>query len=173
MISLFKALDDAIARRLKPNSPAVSNFFLRMTHLGGAYMITASAFCCAILLTAAHYYVFAMGMCFTLLATILTSEALKRVFKRERPADPLLVQGGHAMPSGHSACSLVFYGYLIYLLHQIAPADPVSWVASIVFAILILTIGTSRIYLRVHHTSDVLLGYAIGAFFLTLGILFS
>lgn len=88
---------------------------------------------------------------------------LKLLFQRDRPADPLI--GGHtnfAFPSGHASSAFIFYGLLIYLIFKasIAPLYKYSLIA--VLLLLTLFIGFSRIYLRVHHATDVVAGFCIG-----------
>jgi undecaprenyl-diphosphatase len=88
---------------------------------------------------------------------------LKRLFGRERPIIPLLEEAaGLSFPSGHALMSVTFYGLLIYISWHSIENKPFKWtLISLLFA-LILLIGFSRIYLRVHYTSDVIAGFAMG-----------
>jgi undecaprenyl-diphosphatase len=62
--------------------------------------------------------------------------------------------------------SLVFYGMLIYLIWFNFRRGLASYLAMGTLILLILAIGTSRIYLGVHYPSDVAAGYAAGGFWL-------
>lgn len=88
---------------------------------------------------------------------------LKNIIGRHRPAEPL-VQGitNFSFPSGHTLMGVAFYGLLIWWA---AKSITNIWQRRIVISFLIallLLIGFSRIYLRVHYITDVLAGFCIG-----------
>jgi len=96
--------------------------------------------------------------------------ALKWTFQRPRPetAAEILGTASWSFPSGHALVSLVTYGMLAYvILVAFTPSKPVRvWIA-VGFAMLVLAIGTSRLYLGVHYFSDVLGGFAAGGLWLS------
>jgi len=97
--------------------------------------------------------------------------SLKYIFQRSRPLTPLLEQArGYSFPSGHALMSFTFYGLLIYIVFQSIKSIWLKWVGIIALAVLILAIGVSRVYLRVHYASDVLAGYCIGCMWLLLSL---
>jgi undecaprenyl-diphosphatase len=51
---------------------------------------------------------------------------------------------------------------LLYILWQQRVPAAVKWLATFVVVVLIVCIGLSRIYLRVHYVSDVLAGFSMG-----------
>lgn len=88
---------------------------------------------------------------------------LKFVFHRNRPTIPLLDEAkGLSFPSGHALMSVTFYGLIIYMIFKSVKNKELKWTLISLLVILILAIGFSRIYLRVHYASDVLAGYCIG-----------
>ncbi|MDB5252178.1 MAG: hypothetical protein JWP27_1347 [Flaviaesturariibacter sp.] len=88
---------------------------------------------------------------------------LKNLFGRERPLIPLLQSAkGLSFPSGHALMSMTFYGLLIYITWHSVKDRRLKWTLIGLLFVLILLIGFSRIYLRVHYTSDVLAGFAMG-----------
>jgi membrane-associated phospholipid phosphatase len=88
---------------------------------------------------------------------------LKNLFGRERPLIPLLAPAkGLSFPSGHALMSMTFYGLLIYITYQSVKNMTVKWTLITLLFFLIFMIGFSRVYLRVHYTSDVLAGFAMG-----------
>ena len=96
---------------------------------------------------------------------------LKNFFSRERPLIPLLEPAlGYSFPSGHSLMSFSFYGLLIFLSYKNFRHPLVKWLVITSLVILILLIGFSRIYLRVHYFSDVLAGFAVGVAWLIFSI---
>lgn len=96
---------------------------------------------------------------------------LKLSFQRVRPEIPLLKQvSGFSFPSGHALMSVAFYGLLIYITwHEIKNRTLRNILITFWFLLIIL-IGFSRIYLRVHYASDVIAGFAVGFGWLVLSL---
>ena len=100
------------------------------------------------------------------LSTLITN-LLKIIIKRPRPIGiNLISEGGYSLPSGHSMISMVFYGYLTYLIHKNIKNKTIKYFLIFILSILIISIGLSRIYLGVHYTSDVLAGFLVGLSYL-------
>jgi undecaprenyl-diphosphatase len=96
---------------------------------------------------------------------------LKNLFGRQRPDIPLLREAaGLSFPSGHALMSVTFYGLLIYIIWQTVKRVWLKYLLITLLLLLILTIGFSRIYLRVHYASDVLAGFATGFLWLVFSI---
>lgn len=88
---------------------------------------------------------------------------LKGLFDRERPSVPLLFHAkGLSFPSGHALMSVTFYGLLIYMIFKSVKNPALKWTLISLLIILIMIIGMSRVYLRVHYATDVIAGYCIG-----------
>ncbi len=84
---------------------------------------------------------------------------------------PLLHEAkGFSFPSGHALMSVTFYGLLIVIVWEFVKAPWLRWLLSILLALLILIIGFSRVYLRVHYASDVVAGFSVGLVWLILSI---
>jgi len=104
----------------------------------------------------------ALGIRIGLLVMIntLIYSALKLAFHQPRPYwYDLHVQGlaeetSFGLPSGHAQNSVVVWGGIAAWIRR-----PWAWVIAI---LLILSVGTSRIYLGVHFPTDVLAGWLIG-----------
>lgn len=96
----------------------------------------------------------------------------KNLFQRRRPENPL-IEGitNYSFPSGHAMMSISFYGLLIWLAarHFRQQQTQRNLVIGLL-VLLILLIGFSRIYLRVHYPSDVLAGYCFGIAWLWLAL---
>ncbi|MGE5391970.1 MAG: phosphatase PAP2 family protein [Deltaproteobacteria bacterium] len=151
-------------------SPFLDGFFNTITELGsptGLVIFTAAITLCLL-------YMRKRREGFFLGATMLVGWGLMREIKdlvaRSRPTgEHLTYAAGFSFPSGHSMLSLVFYGFIVYLL--IASGRVKNKTALIVAAgMLILLIGVSRVYLNVHYASDVAGGFLIGAFLLIAAI---
>lgn len=96
---------------------------------------------------------------------------LKMFFQRARPDLHRLAEAtNYSFPSGHATMAFALYGVLTFLLWRHINTSFKRTLHIIVSSIVILSIGISRIYLGVHYPSDILAGYFISAFWLTLAI---
>lgn len=93
---------------------------------------------------------------------------LKGFFHRPRPLDPLAKASGYSFPSGHSLMSFTFYGLLIYMVHKNVTNVWLRWILTCGLVFMIFFIGISRVYLNVHHFSDVIAGFCLGLMWLVL-----
>jgi len=105
------------------------------------------------------------------LSSLLLMLILKLTFRRDRPLDPLLQAAkGFSFPSGHALMSVTFYGLLILIVWQNIKKAWLRWTLSAFLILLIVAIGLSRVYLRVHYASDVLGGFTVGLVWLLLSL---
>ena len=91
---------------------------------------------------------------------LLLMFGLKSIFDRSRPLNPVLAEApGLSFPSGHALMGLIFFGQIISIIQQEVTNKWIRWVSTSILGIVILLIGLSRVYLRLHYTSDVIAGY--------------
>lgn len=92
-------------------------------------------------------------------------EIIKVVVGRARPdlLDPALVETGFSFPSGHTANATVAYGVLAWLIGRASASRAVSGLAWTAAATMAFGVGVSRVWLGVHHPTDVLAGWLLGA----------
>lgn len=106
-----------------------------------------------------------------LIVVTILNNLIKIIFMRARPdINPLVIETSYSFPSGHSMISMVFYGYLIYIIYTHKDNIKVKWILITLLSILILLIGISRIYLGVHYASDVIGGFSFGIAYLIIYI---
>ncbi len=112
-----------------------------------------------------------ISLAINLIGITIINNLLKVIIARPRPdINRLVDETGYSFPSGHSITSMVFYGYLIYLIYKYVDNRKVKIPLMIFLVLLIPVIGLSRIYLGVHYTSDVVGGFLLGAVYLILFI---
>ena len=165
-----KALDEWGFRKMKPlESPGMTTFMKIMTFLGYWYFIMP-----AFLIVIAWFLVFKKNtnLSMDVAAIGITSTILlftvKHIFRRERPADPLLHSvAGYSFPSGHSFFAFTFFGLLIYIVADLKMPRSRKWMLSILFFLIACLVAISRVYLRVHYTSDIIGGFLLSILWLS------
>ena len=148
------------------NSPIVSGIFHFVSALGFTVPSAAIEIVALLLLWLARLRLEAIFLALTLLAD-LVGLIIKIVVGRARPSPDLVhvVQQIQqpSFPSGHTLHYTVFYGFLIVIMFtSFKPSWPRT-VALVIFALLIVLVGPSRVYLGEHWPTDVIAGYLIGA----------
>lgn len=99
------------------------------------------------------------------------SGSVKRTMKRPRPNHPEIVVakarlGGTSFPSGHVIIYTGVYGFLAYLAHTHVRFGLLRKAIVGLLAGMIGLVGTSRVYLGHHFTSDVTVSYLLGTSYL-------
>lgn len=149
-------------------SPALVGFFSTVTAFGywGVVVLLAVAATALMLLYRRGLYV--PGLWLGLIGNQITVTLLKTIFGRARPAFGVYHESSAAFPSGHSAVSVMLFGYFTFLLLRESPAP--RFLVALAGLVVILLVGGSRLYLVEHYLSDVLSGYLIGSVWLVLAI---
>jgi undecaprenyl-diphosphatase len=101
----------------------------------------------------------------------LINYIMKFSFQRPRPSNPLTDPlQNFSFPSGHATSGFIFYGLLVYLLWKTKIKKPYKYLIGVGLILFSIVIGFSRVYLRLHYTSDVVAGLCIGFLWLLLCI---
>lgn len=148
--------------------PVVVRFFSIVTAFGNWGVVLALAMTVAILLWLNHKPGYVIGMWIALAGNQISVNLLKVIFARARPQLAYYSESTLSFPSGHSAVSAAFFGFLIYLL--IRERIMAAGMAMAVGTLAILAVGISRLILGQHYLSDVLNGYLVGALWALLAI---
>lgn len=98
----------------------------------------------------------------TMIGASLLNISLKLAFKRARPVPffDLWPPETYSFPSGHALTSCAFFGALAAMITARMKRRRPRVLVWIACATAFLLIGFSRIYLGVHHTTDVIAGFA-------------
>ena len=164
--------DDMLARTLHDSlHPSLLQVLAVLTWLGKPLLLVVATAVVALLLAWQRRWRLFVPWCVALGGTVVCGEAAKHLVQRIRPFDGhgFVVETGYSFPSGHAMMSMAFFGMLAYLLlRHVLPRHHRDTVAAAVA--LVTFVGFSRVMLQAHYLSDVLAGYALGAFWLVLGI---
>jgi undecaprenyl-diphosphatase len=140
-----------------------TDFTKVFTFLGSGVFTWSLAVVCTALLAArrrwAEVGVLLAGMVLTQIGIVEIKDAVDR----PRPEAALAGYSGSAFPSGHAAHSVLYVWLAVTIVLRLRPG--MARGAAVVatgFALTIL-VGLSRVYLNVHHLSDVSGGWALGA----------
>lgn len=103
--------------------------------------------------------------------SILFSAIIKSFVSRPRPDPALINQNNYldlsfSYPSGHVMFFMGFYGFLLFLTYIKLRKKLPGKLLIVLFTMLIVFIGVSRIYLGMHWFSDVLGSYLLGSIWL-------
>lgn len=147
--------------------PWLTKIMLFLTTLGSEVIIFSSIVIVIFLTKRRHKresFIFSI----MLLMGAITTTLLKIMLKVPRPhISALVVENTYSYPSGHALNSLLFYATISFFIYHFTKNKVTSLVISIFATILIFIIGLSRVYLGVHHPSDVLAGYIAGFWLFT------
>jgi membrane protein DedA with SNARE-associated domain/membrane-associated phospholipid phosphatase len=94
----------------------------------------------------------------------------KLFFYFPRPQGLVHVSSSSSFPSGHTAFSVAFYGFLTFLSTR-KIKQPKRWIAYTKVSIFILLISCSRLYLGAHWLTDILAGLLLGGIILLITII--
>ncbi|MEH7512126.1 phosphatase PAP2 family protein [Gottfriedia acidiceleris] len=103
----------------------------------------------------------------SLIITLLTARVvvsfLKDLYERPRPSSMYYVESGFSFPSGHAVMATSFFLTLSFILIVIQPAMMKhKKLIQFIVLLMIFLISMSRIYLHVHHFSDIIAGWLVG-----------
>lgn len=115
----------------------------------------------------------ALSLAFAIAGATLLDATLKECYKRPRPAsffdypEPL----SFSFPSGHAMFSLCILGTLAWTMARRIRSRWLRTALWLLTAVLVASIGYSRIYLGVHYPTDVIGGYLLGLAWLPIATL--
>lgn len=169
----YKPVDLGIFEKLSPiTNPFNNRFMLAITFLGKhQFLIPANLILITYFIFISHRNWLSIRVTVIALSSLVLMLILKQLFQRKRPLSPLLKSvRGLSFPSGHAIMAVTFYGLLVYIIQHSIETGWIKVAGSILLVVLILLIGFSRVYLRVHYASDVLAGFLVGLLWLIISM---
>ncbi len=148
-------------------SPAMTRVMTDISLLGQQLLI-AEFLAAMIVFLALKWRKAAAWLVIAVAGALVLEISLKLVFQRPRPPAFFgVLPSGYSFPSGHALVSFCFYGVIAGLLADRTKSlllEILVWVSA---ACLVLVIGLSRVYLGVHHPTDVLAGFLAAGIWVT------
>ena len=165
-------IDDFISKLVfSLRDPLLTKIMFFISFMGSQAIMGGSALIVIILTLRKHRketFIFSV----LLLMGALASFSLKYLYKVPRPIFSVLInEKSYSYPSGHALNALLFYATITYFIYHFTKNKKISVFVAVISAILIFLIGFSRIYLGVHHPSDVIAGYVFGFWLFVVAIL--
>ncbi len=134
-------------------------FFKVVTNMGDVFFFVSVLLVCLLFKNKKIF----SSMSINLIFAYLVSVVFKNIFRRARPLVNLIEKPlDYSFPSGHTLCSVAFYGFIIYLVNKYVNNKVFKYFICTLCVITIILIAFSRIYLSVHFFSDVVCGGILG-----------
>ena len=169
ILSIFAVFDYKIALDIVAiRTPFLNSFFSLFTWLGSSQSIILIF----IIVSVALYYHKKENYIYPLFVSIFGSGIMVIIIKyfvnRARPGVGIAIYQEQlsSFPSAHAALIMALFGFLIYCIWRFNLNLKIKIGITIIFTVIILLVGFSRLYLGVHFLSDVLAGYLIGLMWL-------
>jgi undecaprenyl-diphosphatase len=157
-------------------TPQLTGFALNVSALGAGTVVWLVVIVASVFLWSTRHR-WSVGLLWvSILGSGLINATMKLFFNRPRPQlfpwrAPYA--GLSSFPSGHSMTAMVCYATLAYLVTRLEATLFLRRFTIALAALLIVSIGLSRMYLGVHYPTDVLAGFTMGlawASFCALGL---
>jgi len=151
--------------------PSLNKIMLFITNIASSYhLFILSIILFGILVYKKKWY-HSLLFLFSMILALLSELLIKLIIQRARPENALINVSGYSFPSGHATMAIIFFSLLLYSFKDDIRNEALkkSFIAANI--VLFLLIGFSRVYLNVHWFSDVIAGFSLGLFWLTLLIL--
>ncbi|WP_181215979.1 phosphatase PAP2 family protein [Mesobacillus foraminis] len=155
------------------SSPFLDSIMIFITTMGSKWVIGILLIgCMSLFLLVQRNYWGTLISFLTVAGGGILNLLLKGLFERERPdINRIIHADGFSFPSGHSMGSMIFYGFLGYLVIRSRKwpiLSKLGWIS--LLSMVIFLIGISRVYLGVHYPTDVLAGFSAGIIWLIICI---
>ncbi|MBN2052907.1 phosphatase PAP2 family protein [Candidatus Woesearchaeota archaeon] len=143
-------------------SPAMDKAMLVITNIAGALVMAVLSIILLSLLVYKKRWHNAALFTLSMIGGVVLELLVKLIIQRSRPGNALATTTSYSFPSGHATMAIIFFAMMAYCFKEDIKNN--LWKKLFIAAniIMILLIGFSRIYLRVHWLSDVIGGLVLG-----------
>ena len=142
-------------------SPLLTTIMRALSFVGSTLVLTIGTTIVVVRFALLKWAREAILFAITMAGAGLLNVTLKLAFQRPRPVPffDLPPPGSYSFPSGHALTSACFFGALAAILTARVKSRRVRVFLWVVCTLMFVLIGFSRIYLGVHHTTDVIAGF--------------
>lgn len=153
------------------HGPLLNKVIIFITNLASPYCLLVLALILFGILIYKEKWYSSFLLLFSMTGGSLFEILIKIIIHKTRPENSLIDVAGYSFPSGHATMAIIFFSLLIYSFKDDIKNKILRFCFTTGNILLFLVIGFSRIYLNVHWFSDVIAGFSLGLFWLTLLIL--
>ena len=166
-LNIFKNIDDAIESFvIGIRNDGLTDFMSTITNLGSAYALIAITIL-IILVAIIKNKRLPINSMVNLTSVYILSTLVKIIVRRPRPTTTHLVEvTGFSYPSGHTLVSFAFYIFIAISLSERLTNKLSKTILWIAMTTLVFLIAISRIYLGVHHLTDIIGSLLLGTIYL-------
>jgi undecaprenyl-diphosphatase len=181
---LFKMLENFVDQDLLVNfdywfnlklsllrNTLLNQIMIFITHLADTITLTLGGLILSSFFVLKKKWRYFLILVLSFLGGKLSEIVIKNILVRDRPDNAIIETTYYSLPSGHATMALIFFTILIYFIKNHLRNKTLKYTLITLCFSTILAIGFSRIYLGAHWFSDVIAGFALGSFCLTLTIL--
>jgi membrane protein DedA with SNARE-associated domain len=133
-----------------------------ITYLGSLWVIVPVALATTIWAAIRRRWIDAAAIVAGVALSVILVQVSKAAYDRARPPDGLVHANYAAYPSGHTAYAVTLVACATVLVRA-GTGWATRFAAVTVAVALVVVVGATRVYLRVHHLTDVIGGAALGA----------
>lgn len=161
------SLDRNISKYVSQNRiKGISTFFIYFTKLGNTFGVILIMLIFILFICYKKKYKEILFYIIGVLGAWLLNDLIKYIVRRPRPPySRLVVEKSYSFPSAHAMVSISLAILTCYILGKMIKEQKNKRLIYFCFAIYVILIGASRVYLGVHYLSDVLYGYIFGSLF--------
>jgi undecaprenyl-diphosphatase len=132
-----------------------------VTYIGSLWVIVPVALATTIWAAVQRRWIDAATIVAGVALSVILVQVSKAAYDRTRPPDALVHADYSAYPSGHTAYAVTLVACATILVRA-GTGWAGRFAAVIVACALVVVVGATRVYLRVHHLTDVIGGAALG-----------
>lgn len=134
-----------------------------VTRLADPWLVAAVVIFTAAALIARRQHGAALFVAASSVGTALLVRIVKAAIGRPRPDGAVITVTGSSFPSGHAAQSIALYGAVALLVANVVQTRSRRLAVLATAALVVLSVGISRVVLGVHWLSDVIAGWVLAA----------
>jgi undecaprenyl-diphosphatase len=150
---------------------SITTFFIWITNIATPVNLFIISVALTVYFAYKHRWYYELLLPLALIGGTISTILIKYLVEQERPVFSLIRVYDFSFPSGHATLSTIFFLLMIYFFYKKIERRwlRILYVSVNIFALVLVSF--SRIYLDVHWLSDVVAGFALGVFWVSLAMI--